>query len=373
MKFSEKIKNVIKKMLCSVRFWLVMLLPLTLILRAIVINVPNAADFYCDYIYRYISVIFNNVSGVLTFSLAEFVVVGGVLAILVYIVYWIVMIFKRKGKRLKTFFGGLLNMLCITSVGIFLFHTNCGFNYYRSGFEQLSGLTAAPSSTDSLYDTCVYLAKNAAESGKKVNRDENDITVLSGDTKRLAADAVNNLNEKYDFIYSGYSVPKGVLLSRGMSRFDITGVYFPFTFEANVNVDVPEFSIPATMCHELSHVRGLMHEEDANFAAFLACTLSDSAELQYSGYMLALTYAANALYSADKDKYYDLVKECYTNEMIADFRAYSEYWKQFETPVAETAAKINDNYLKSNSQSEGIKSYGKMVDLVIAYYESEVQ
>lgn len=371
----NNIKSLEKKMLRSVRFWLVMLLPITLILRLIVSNVPNAADFYCDHIYRYVSVIFNNLSGVVPFSLAEFVFIGGILAILVYIVSLVVLVIRRKGKRIKELRNGILNLICLFSVILFLFNTNCGLNYYRSGFEQLSGLKTTPVAADTLYDTCVYLAKNAARSGKNVDRDENGVMILNdmNEIKHLAADAVNGLNEKYDFIYHGYSIPKGVLLSRGMSRLNITGIYFPFTFEANVNTDVPDFSIPATMCHELSHVRGFMHEEDANFVAFLACTLSDRDELNYSGDMLALSYASNALYSADKERYYELIQNYYTDEMLSDLRASAEYWKQFETPVAETAAKINDSYLKSNSQSDGVKSYGRMVDLVIAYYCSEIQ
>jgi hypothetical protein len=32
---------------------------------------------------------------------------------------------------------------------------------------------------------------------------------------------------------------------------------------------------------------------------------------------------------------------------------------------------LNDTYLKLNSQSDGVKSYGRMVDLMLAYNRSE--
>lgn len=32
------------------------------------------------------------------------------------------------------------------------------------------------------------------------------------------------------------------------------------------------------------------------------------------------------------------------------------------------AAKVNDSYLKSNRQEDGVKSYGRMVDLLLADY-----
>ena len=46
----------------------------------------------------------------------------------------------------------------------------------------------------------------------------------------------------------------------------------------------------------------------------------------------------------------------------------SAYWDKYEGKVAEVADKVNDNYLKANGQSDGIKSYGRMVDLMVAYY-----
>ena len=54
-----------------------------------------------------------------------------------------------------------------------------------------------------------------------------------------------------------------------------------------------------------------------------------------------------------------------------DFAANSEYWKQFEGKVAEVSQKINDAYLKANDQTDGTKSYGRMVDLLLALYRAE--
>ena len=43
------------------------------------------------------------------------------------------------------------------------------------------------------------------------------------------------------------------------------------------------------------------------------------------------------------------------------------YWEQFEDTVLSTAGeKMNDTYLKANSVEDGTKSYGRMVDLLLA-------
>ena len=55
--------------------------------------------------------------------------------------------------------------------------------------------------------------------------------------------------------------------------------------------------------------------------------------------------------------------------MIQDLVDNSLYWKQFEnTVISNTANKINDVYLKINNQEDGVQSYGRMVDLLLAEY-----
>ena len=53
-----------------------------------------------------------------------------------------------------------------------------------------------------------------------------------------------------------------------------------------------------------------------------------------------------------------------------DFQYNNLYWRQFEGAVAEVSTKINDSYLKANFQNDGVQSYGRMVDLLLADYRS---
>ena len=41
---------------------------------------------------------------------------------------------------------------------------------------------------------------------------------------------------------------------------------------------------------------------------------------------------------------------------------------RFEGKVAEVSTQINDSYLKAHSQEDGVRTYGRMVDLMLAYY-----
>ena len=155
-----------------------------------------------------------------------------------------------------------------------------------------------------------------------------------------------------------------------MSYIQLTGVIFPYISEPNINVHHPAYGISSTMCHELSHICGFMREDEANFIAYLACYNSDNTELRYSGAMMGLIHATNRLYRYDPNAW----QEIYTllpEGVLRDLAANSRYWKKYETPVGETADRWNDAYLKANDQTDGVQSYGRMVDLLIAFYRAQ--
>ena len=50
----------------------------------------------------------------------------------------------------------------------------------------------------------------------------------------------------------------------------------------------------------------------------------------------------------------------------ADWQAEADFWQKYKTPVRAIGQRVNDAYLKSQGQTEGIRTYGMMVDLLIA-------
>jgi 3-mercaptopyruvate sulfurtransferase SseA len=46
------------------------------------------------------------------------------------------------------------------------------------------------------------------------------------------------------------------------------------------------------------------------------------------------------------------------------------YWKRFEGPVEQASTQINNAYLQANLQKDGVRSYGRMLDLVLAWHEA---
>lgn len=267
----------------------------------------------------------------------------------------------------KGFFSWIARAVCII---IFLFTIFCGLNYYRPTFADLSGLVIRDSSVEELAALCNELAQEATRLRPSLPAGTNGVMKLSQSPQELMQDArqvFSGLSARYE-VFPDFPIrPKPVLMSRFMSMMQITGVFCPITFEANVNVEAPDYSIPATACHELAHTRGFMREDEANFIAYLACAASDSVEFQYSGTMLALVHAQNRLYTADRT----LHAESYSflsDDVRRDLAYNNAYWDSFEGPVAEVSTAVNNTYLRANNQSDGVQSYGRMVDLLLADY-----
>lgn len=365
-----------KKVLSYKRIYLLGLAPISLLLTLTAKNSSYfAEEIFAKHIYQWLSQIISSVTGLLPFSLGELLVAAAPFVILAILLQFLIKMIIDKRNRGERLVKGIMNVLCTGSILWFAFTMLAGINYYRYSFSFYSNLVIQESSVDELCALTGMLVQNANELRSQItSTDETGAYQMSMNVyelARLADEAYSSLSKEYPILGGSYAAPKPVFLSKLMSATEITGIFFPFTMEANVNVDVPDFSIASTMLHELAHLRGFMREDEANYLSYLAGMESDNAELQYSSTMLALIVAGNALYEQDPDLYFKLREE-YSEGVLNDLRANSSYWVKYEDTVVSTVSnRINDTYLKVNAQTDGVKSYGRMLDLLLAKYRQE--
>lgn len=356
----------------SKRVLILMLVPVFLLLTLYSRFNPGFAEFYALKVYPVFAGAISFFSSKVKFSLAEFIIIALIITAIIYFVIALTQSLTEKSlKYIKNF---SLNIAVSLSIIYFMFVLFCGINYYRHEFTYYSGLEIKESSTEELINLCEILINDANETRARINTGSEGTAELfdvnySGTSER-AKKSFENISGKYDVLKGNYPFPKLVVFSGVMSHLQITGMFFPFTFEANVNADIPPYQIPSVMLHELVHLRGFMREDEANFISYLACINSGFDDFAYSGTMLALTYSMNSLYYEDYDAYSTLYDK-YSEDVKNDLKYSSNYWKQFETKAAEISSKINDSYLKANNQDDGVKSYGRMVDLLLAYYSDK--
>ena len=318
---------------------------------------PAFAEWYAKKVYPIWVGSLGRVSALVPVSLIE---------LLIYAAIWVALagLFLVIRRRLRL--HRLVIIVVKFAIVLFvLFTLNCGINYQRLTFAERAGFTLQRSTEDELAELCEALAQEINEAATELETESPE--GLSG-SRKLGIEAVKAMQragESYPDLDGYYPVPKQIFSWWYMSYQQLQGEYSPFTIEANYNGDMPQSDKPSTICHELSHLKGFMREDEANFIAYLACRASDSAAFRYSGALLAYIYSGNALYRENPERMIAIRKTlCARAE--ADLTEHNRYWKSFTGMVADISDKMNDTYLKANSQKDGVKSYGRMVDLLLA-------
>jgi len=351
------------------RFFSLLLIPLAFLIKWLMSLSPEFTEkYYSQGIYKFIMQPVSRLTGLVPFSVAEIFAILLVLYIPARIVYLI--IHAARARKWSVFLPWISNMVFIVSLVFFLQTILWTIHYERLPFADSSGLEVRDSSVDELEALCRVLIEDTNLLREQVTEDENGVMKLDGGFKKMAAQAelgYDEIQKHYSFLAGTYGPPKPVLLSRAMSHTNIIGIYISFTGEANIDIDIPDSEIPSTAMHEMAHQRGFAREDEANFIAYLTCMAHPDASFKYSGSVLALQHSMNALYIADSTRYFDMIK-LYSPGYLRDLEYQHAYWKQFQGAAKDVVDKINDSYLKFNGETDGVKSYGRMVDLLLAYH-----
>ncbi len=265
----------------------------------------------------------------------------------------------RPGQALRILFQGLLLVF-------FVFTLNCGINYQRIPFSERAGFVVQESTEEELIALCERLVAEINQEAQTILLDGDGHCTLEEDPAETAREAMKAVSLEYPELSGYYPRAKPVRSTWYLSSQLLQGVYSPFTVEANYNNGMPDQDKPSTICHELSHLKGFMREDEANFVAYLACRASEDAQFRYSGSILAYIYSGNALHGQNPEAFYS-VREKLCEQAVRDLRDHNAYWDTYKGTISEVSDKVNDVYLKVNSQEAGTKSYGRMVDLLLAW------
>lgn len=281
-------------------------------------------------------------------------------------------------------FGGFLKrLMLLAALLFFLYEACCGVNYHSQPFVSPDVYESASFTIDQLAEFCEYTSDKLQEiyavypdspapDGSLAAGDDADSDVppypeWSGIAEG-AVQAMEALGTEYPQLSGYYPHPKKLSILSGLfSGMGVSGIYSPFTIEANVNGQMEGMEKPFTACHELSHLRGYMNEGEANYIGWLACIGSEDADFNRSGWLIAWIYAGRSLRRVDPERF-DEIRSRLPEAAIAEITANNEFWAEHETRASEVQNKVNDAYLKSNGVDEGIDSYGQLTTLMLSWY-----
>lgn len=341
------------------------LLGISVLLMTASVRIDGFAQWYTGHIYPIFTGIIGRIFGIVPCSAAEIGLYGLLVFVTLDLVYIVLSVFhkvwtKEKMKKIGKKYMWIVSVLC------FLYVMNCGINYRNTSFSEKSGICVREYSVEELAKVCGILTEEVQKTEPEISRNKEGNMIFQTEEKKNAVQTMQKLGEQYTDLKGYYPEPKNLLFPSLLSWQGLTGVYSPFTVEANYNNAMTAYNIPFTMCHELSHVKGFMQEQEANFIAWLACRQSDTAEFRYSGALSGWLYVSNLLWEYDRDTYsrlYDALPE----GAKKDLKENNTFWKRYEGKIQEVSNKINDTYLKTNGQKDGVKSYDKMVDMLVVY------
>ncbi|MGL4343973.1 MAG: DUF3810 domain-containing protein [Cellulosilyticaceae bacterium] len=246
-----------------------------------------------------------------------------------------------------------------------------GLNYNRPALGVSEGLEVKTRSVTEL--TIMYeqlLIKADQVRAHLPQTSEGSIEVVGGwesvfERANLGYEVIGGMFPRTQGVYGRV---KPVLFSEGMNYTGITGIYSPFTAEANVNIEMFPMMMPVTVLHEMAHQRGYTGEDECNFLGYVAAISHPDYDFQYSGYMLGIIHLGNVLKDVSPEQF-EVAQQHMSAGIKQDLEDYNTFLEGYEGVVGQLAAEINDVYLKANGVGDGIQSYGRMVDLLLAYEE----
>lgn len=350
---------------------ILLLFVLSIILHLLSTFFTPIADALSKYACTPVRAILASVTSVFSFSLAEALLIFSpvLFAALIYKLVRDARVGDRKSMRGTVFF--LASVLLSVYI---LFVFTIGITYHTTTLDKRLSLEREKVSASELSSTALVLVDGIEQCLSEMDTGTTGSTRMPyrfSELSVLLNTAYEKADDKYDFIGGVYSKVKPVILSEPMTYTHISGVYSFFTGEANVNTNYPDYIIPFTAAHEMAHQRGIAREDEANFVAFLICTESDNAYVRYSGYTQILEYTLSALAAADREAYkkvYSALPDRYRSELSS----FSTFMKKYEkSVVSSVSSAVNDTYQQLQGQTAGVKSYGLVVDLAVAYYKNK--
>lgn len=356
-------KKTIKGLILKIGLPLILIIILNLLFLS-----ESIAEWFTVNISRYINIALGAVFSIFgSFSIAEWLFILAVVSAIAVVIIIIVFLFKAKFRKK----AGKMALNLVSAVLFIVLTVNLTITsgYSRKPIDAPLNLKIEKLTEEKAKFAAEYFRDELVLVNDKISRDENgDIGAI--DFKKL--NELLNLEYKKQLdnnYFTDYNFSaKKIVLSPLLTYFSISGMYSPFTGEANISNIRPNYQLPVIMAHELAHSRGVLREDEAEFLAYYICINSESDYLRYCGLMYASNRMINTVYQTN-DKAALEIRNSYPEEINVEIKnrnaLYEKYDNEFLSNVGDF---FNNLWLKSNKVSDGTVSYSKTAQRLYALY-----
>ncbi len=347
---------------CALLMFLIVCVTVNIIAR----NNAEFAEWVSANIVAIYTKIMATVTGFLGFSVTEFA--------LLMALPWLVVLFLRcRGRdRTKTsLFSVVKSTVCFVLVvaSIFMLTSVC---YYRKPIAPQIGIERSTPNAEELLQAMDICSEELEELSDEIAYDANGFSRCKLSYDDIANELIESYSAmSYSFLADMDVLPKQMALSRPMAYAQTTGIFIFMTGEAHYTTEFPDYVTVFSMAHEMAHQRGVMREDEANFMAFLACVTSKNDYLRYAGYVTMVNRLAGAALDADEEAAMEASAKVPTR-VINELAAYGRLIRKYEGGFLSKLSNLTNHlYLKSQQQTEGVRSYSLVVELSTAWLLSK--
>jgi len=300
------------------------------------------------------------------FPFSVFEILCGVALILgiISLVRWCIW-FKR--KKLYKIACGLSRAAVIVLTVILAYTATASCTYYRTSINGHIPASNNKPDSDALMEMVDYYVDDFNALAEKMPRNA-DGNVVCPYTFIELAEKMQQEFERLDDSYFSQYTPRVKQLISGdiIQSFNIIGISFQPTGEANVVYNAVPIDLPHLMAHELAHSKGIMREGDANLIAAFITLTSDDDYIRYSGYTNFYSTIRQFVSLSNLETDYQEAGYSYASALVnADYKHRYELYTAYPDVIGKVGEFINDLYLKMSGVEDGTDSYYVGGDVVI--------
>lgn len=264
----------------------------------------------------------------------------------------------RKKQMIRSLWRGFVATLTLLAIVYLWFLGSWGLNYARPPLESTLHYDAAritPEAVRVLAEYSIDRANETHAAGHAAGFPAID------DHPQSLIDALHQVEKELGRPRPTIvATPKWSIFTPFYRASGVSGQLGPFFLETILNPDLTGPERPAVLAHEWAHLSGYAPESDASFVGLLAALRAGPAA-EYSAWLDLVSESVNQLQPVTQR----IVLQKLAHGPRDDQAAIRERLKKLVRPVEQVAWSSYDRMLKSQGIDEGVKSYSRVIQLLI--------
>ena len=315
-----------------------------------------AERWYADWLYPILQANLTSLSNRSPIALFD-VAIAIFILIAIGIWSWSIRMARQK-QAIRSLWRGLVATLTLLAIVYLWFVASWGLNYARPPLESTMKYDASritPEAVRALAEYSIARANQTHAAGHAAG------FPAINDSPQALVDALHQVEKELGRPRpTVIATPKWSVFSPFYRASGVSGQLGPFFLETLLNPDLTGPERPAVLAHEWAHLSGYAPESDASFVGLLAALRAGPAA-EYSAWLDLVSESVNQLQPVTQR----LVLQKLAQGPRDDQAAIRERLKALVRPVEKVAWSSYDRMLKSQGVEEGVKSYSRVIQLLI--------